>query len=309
MNDFFSNGWGIYIAVISGGGIVWLLWLLFSNRKAKVVLKADGSVEDTGHVWDGDLRELNTPMPRWWVWMFVLGCVTGVGYMALYPGSGVYQGLLGYSTQKAHQEEVDAANVELKPLYDQYMTMDIKQVGADPQAQQIGQRLFLNNCAQCHGSDAGGSKGFPNLADHDWLYGGEPEVIKATITAGRQGVMPPLAGALNEGQIKDVANYVRSLSGMEADKDAATRGAETFKGICAACHGADGKGNQAVGAPNLTDRIWLYGASEETIIETVSKGRSGKMPAHEEILTPEKIHMLVAYVWSLSNAGAEASQK
>lgn len=309
MSDFTSSFWGVWIAAIAIGGVIYLLWLLLNNRNAKIALKADGTADDTGHVWDEDLRELNTPMPRWWVWMYLLGCVFGVGYMVLYPASGIHQGLLGWTTQKAHQAEVDAANAELKPMYDQYMAMDIKQVAADPKAIQIGQRLFLSNCAQCHGSDAGGGKGFPNLADNDWLYGGEPEVIKATLVGGRQGAMPALGGTLNEGQIKDTANYVRSLSGMEADAAAAERGKQTFDTICAACHGPDGKGMQAVGAPNLTDRIWLYGASEETIIETITKGRAGQMPAWSQMLTPEKIHMLTAYVWSLSNTGGEAAQQ
>lgn len=309
MNDFFSAGWGLYIAAIAGGGIVYLLWLLFNNRNTKVALKADGTVEDTGHVWDGDLRELNTPMPRWWVWMYFLGCVAGVGYMVLYPGSGFHQGLLGYSTQKAYQEEVDVANAELKPLYDKYMAMDIKQVAADPQAHEIGQRLFLNNCAQCHGSDAGGGKGFPNLTDNDWLYGGEPDAVKATITGGRQGAMPAWSSLLKEEQIKDVAGYVRSLSGMEVDQERAKRGAETFKSTCAACHGEKGTGTQALGAPNLTDRIWLYGGSEAAVIESISKGRAGQMPAHEQILVPEKIHLLAAYVLSLSDKGEAATKQ
>lgn len=308
MSDFTSSFWGVWIAAISICGVIYLLWLLFNNRNAKIVLRADGTADDTGHVWDEDLRELNTPMPRWWVWMYLLGCVFGIGYMILYPGSGIYEGLLGYTTEKAQQAEVDAANVELKPIYDQYMATDVKSVAADPKAVQIGQRLFLANCAQCHGSDAGGGKGFPNLTDNDWLYGGEPEVIKASITGGRQGAMPAMAGALNEGQIKDVANYVRSLSGMESDATAAERGKQTFETICAACHGPDGKGMQAVGAPNLTDRIWLYGGTEEAIVETITKGRAGQMPAWGEILTPEKIHMLSAYVWSLSNTGGETAQ-
>lgn len=309
MNDFTSSFWGVWIVAIAGGGIVYLLWLLLNNRIAKVTLKADGTVEDTGHVWDEDLRELNTPMPRWWVWMYLLGCLFGIGYMVLYPASGIHQGLLGWTTQKAQQAEVEAANAELKPMYDKYMAMDIKQVAADPQAHQIGQRLFLTYCMQCHGSDAGGGKGFPNLTDNDWLYGGEPATIKETITHGRQGAMPPWGSVLSADQIKDVANYVRTLSGMDADKAAAGRGEATFKSTCAACHGEKGTGTQAMGAPNLTDRIWLYGGSLDTIIETITNGRSGKMPAHEQTLTPEKIHMLASYVWSLSNTSAAEEAK
>ncbi|MFM1806300.1 MAG: hypothetical protein RL212_559 [Pseudomonadota bacterium] len=305
MSDFFSNGWGIYIALVTGVGIVWCLYLLFSQRKTNVTYKPDGSVDDTGHVWDDDLRELNNPLPRWWMWMFLLSCVFAIVYLVLYPGMGTYQGTLGYTTTGAHEASVTQANQELKPVYAKYMEQDVKAVAADPKAREMGQRLFLNYCAQCHGSDAGGAKGYPNLADQDWLYGGEPENIKTTLIAGRAGVMPAFAH-LEGGQISDVANYVRGLSGLAADQLKSARGAEVFKANCAACHGPDGKGMQAMGAPNLTDKVWLYGGSEAAIVETVSKGRNGKMPAHESILTPEKIHLLTAYVWSLSNVKDKA---
>ena len=307
MSDFFSNGWGIYIALVTGVGIVWCLYLLFSQRKTNVTYKPDGSVDDTGHVWDDDLRELNNPLPRWWMWMFLLSCVFAIVYLVLYPGMGTYQGTLGYTTTGAHEASVTQANQELKPVYAKFMEQDVKAVAADPKAREMGQRLFLNYCAQCHGSDAGGAKGYPNLADQDWLYGGEPENIKTTLIAGRAGVMPAFAH-LEGGQISDVANYVRGLSGLAADQLKSARGAEVFKANCAACHGPDGKGMQAMGAPNLTDRVWLYGGSEAAIVETVSKGRNGKMPAHESILTPEKIHLLTAYVWSLSNVKDKANK-
>jgi cytochrome c oxidase cbb3-type subunit III len=300
MSDFFSSGWGIYIALVTGVGIVWCLYLLFSQRKTNVTYEADGSVADTGHVWDGDLRELNNPLPRWWMWMFVLSCVFAIVYLILYPGMGTYEGSLGYTTRNAHDASVVQANQQLKPVYAKYMSMDAKQVAADPAAREMGQRLFLNHCAQCHGSDAGGSKGFPNLADTDWLYGGDTDNIKQTLIGGRAGVMPAFAH-LESVQVSDVANYVRSLSGLAADQIKVGRGAEVYKANCAACHGAEGKGMAAMGAPNLTDKVWLYGGSEATIIETVLKGRNGMMPAHETILTPEKIHLLTAYVWGLSN--------
>lgn len=300
MSDFFNGGWGIYIAVVTGVGIIWCLYLLFSQRKTNVTYEADGSVADTGHVWDDDLRELNNPLPRWWMWMFVLSCVFAIVYLVLYPGMGTYEGSLGYTTRNAHESSVVQANEQLKPVYAKYMSMDTKQVAADPAAREMGQRLFLNHCAQCHGSDAGGSKGFPNLADTDWLYGGDTQDIKQTLIAGRAGVMPAFAH-LESAQVSDVANYVRSLSGLAADQIKVGRGAEVYKSNCAACHGAEGKGMAAMGAPNLTDKVWLYGGSEATIIETVLKGRNGMMPAHETILTPEKIHLLTAYVWGLSN--------
>ncbi len=307
MSDFFNGWWGIYIAVVTGVGIIWCLYLLFSQRKTNVTYEADGSVADTGHVWDGDLRELNNPLPRWWMWMFVLSCIFAIVYLVLYPGMGTYEGSLGYTTRNAHEASVVQANEQLKPVYAKYMSMDAKQVAADPAAREMGQRLFLNHCAQCHGSDAGGSKGFPNLADTDWLYGGDTQDIKQTLIAGRAGVMPAFAH-LEGGQISDVANYVRGLSGLAADQLKSARGAEVFKANCAACHGPDGKGMQAMGAPNLTDKVWLYGGSEATIIETVLKGRNGMMPSHETILTPEKIHLLTAYVWGLSNVKEKTSK-
>ena len=301
MSDFLGGGWSIYIALVALLGIFWCIWLLFSQRKAKVVHTADGAVADTGHVWDDDLRELNNPLPGWWKWMFLLSCIFGLFYLVLYPGLGSYPGILGYSTDGALMSSMTTANDELKPVYAKYVKMDIEQVAVDPKAREMGQRLFLNSCAQCHGSDAGGAKGFPNLTDGDWLYGGAPENIKTTLINGRGGVMPPFGAVLNASQIQDVTNYVRSLSGLPADDLKATRGAEVFKANCVACHGADGKGNIALGAPNLTDKIWLYGASEETITETLTKGRIAMMPAQDKVLSPEKIHLLTAYVWGLSN--------
>ena len=300
MSDFFSSAWSNYIALVSLVGIVWCIWLLFSQRKAKVLHTADGAVADTGHVWDGDLRELNNPLPRWWMWMFLLSCIFALVYLVLYPGLGSYPGILGYSTDGALMSFMTNANDELKPVYAKYVKMDIEQVAADPKAREMGQRLFLNSCAQCHGSDAGGSKGFPNLTDGDWLYGGSPENIRTTIVNGRGGVMPPFP-QLEDKQIVDVTNYVRSLSGLPADDLRITRGAEVFKANCVACHGVDGKGNIALGAPNLADKTWLYGSSEAVIIETITKGRMAMMPAQDKVLSSEKIHLLTAYGWGLSN--------
>ena len=307
MSDFFNSGWSNYIALVSLVGIVWCIWLLFSQRKTKVVHTADGAVADTGHVWDGDLRELNNPLPRWWMWMFLLSCIFGLVYLVLFPGLGSYPGVVGYSTDGALMSSMTEANDELKPVYAKYVQMDIEQVAADPKAREMGQRLFLNSCAQCHGSDAGGSKGFPNLTDGDWLYGGSPENIKTTLINGRNGVMPAY-GHLESAQIVDLANYVRSLSGMSADDAKVARGAELFKANCVACHGADGKGNIALGAPNLTDKTWLYGGSEATIVETLTKGRMAMMPSQDKVLSPEKIHLLTAYVWGLSNNKTAAAK-
>ena len=301
MSDFLRSGWSTYIALVALLGIFWCIWLLFSQRKVKVVHTPDGEVADTGHVWDGDLRELNNPLPRWWMWMFLFSCIFGLVYLVLFPGLGSFPGIMGYSTRGSLMQSMETSNEELKPVMSKYVNMDIVDVAADPKALEMGQRLFLNSCAQCHGSDAGGAKGFPNLADGDWLYGGSPENIKATITYGRGGAMPAFGAVLTSVQIKDVANYIRSLSGLPVDDLKAARGAEVFKTYCAACHGPDAKGNIAIGAPNLTDKTWLYGSSENTITETLLKGRNGVMPAQDKVLSPEKIQLLTAYVWSLSN--------
>jgi cytochrome c oxidase cbb3-type subunit 3 len=300
MSDFLATGWSAYIALVTLVGIFWCIWLLFSQLKVKVELKPNGEVADTGHCWDGDLRELNNPLPRWWMWMFLLSCIFSLVYLVLYPGLGSYPGILGYSSDGALMNSMTNANDELKPVYAKYMKQDIQQVAADPKAAEMGQRLFLNSCAQCHGSDAGGSKGFPNLTDQDWLYGGSPENIKATIVNGRAGVMPPFP-QLDAKQIRDVSNYVQSLSGLPADELKVVRGADVFKGNCVACHGADGKGNIVLGAANLTDKSWLYGGSEAAIVETITKGRMAMMPSQDKVLSPEKIHLLTAYVWGLSN--------
>ncbi|CAJ0798678.1 Cbb3-type cytochrome c oxidase subunit CcoP [Ralstonia condita] len=307
MSDFISEFWGYYIAAIALVGIVWCVWLLFSQRRIQVA-PGHGAGEDTGHVWDGDLRELNNPLPRWWMWMFLLSCIFALSYLILYPGLGSFGGVLGFSTRGELAAQRAEADAKVRPLYARYASMDIKQIAADPQAREIGQRLFLNNCAQCHGSDAAGAKGFPNLTDTDWLYGGDPDTILTTITKGRHGVMPSLAAVVDGNQAVNVANYVRSLSGLSYDPIKAARGEPTFKTVCAACHTATGKGNQAIGAPNLTDRVWLYGSAEATIVETILKGRDNTMPAHENLLSPEKIRMLAAYVWGLSNTNPSAQQ-
>jgi cytochrome c oxidase cbb3-type subunit 3 len=254
-------------------------------------------------VWDEDLTELNTPMPRWWMGLFYLTILFAVGYLVLYPGLGSYAGKLGWQSSAEYKLEVTQANANYGPLFEKYLTQDLKDVARDPQAHAIGQRLFLNYCAQCHGSDARGNKGYPNLTDGDWLYGGEPSVIKETIMKGRNGQMPPMGAALGtDKDIENVAHYVRSLSGLTADPVKVAFGKPKF-GACAACHGADAHGNPALGAPNLSDKVWLYGGSADTVMETIRKGRNNTMPAWGEFLGEGKAHVLAAYVWSLSHEG------
>jgi cytochrome c oxidase cbb3-type subunit III len=308
MSDFTSGFWNIYIVVLTLIGIVGCGVLLWSQSKHKIVLPPGAKAQNqtTGHLWDEDLTELNTPMPRWWMWLFYITIVFGLAYLVLYPGLGNYAGSLGWKSTEAYQQELKQAEADYGPLFAKYQQQDLKAVAADPQARAIGERLFLTYCAQCHGSDARGSKGFPNLSDRDWLHGGEPDVIKTTIMNGRNGVMPAMAAALgSEKDVENVAHYVLSLSGSTSDPIKSVLGKAKF-GACAACHGAGGHGNQAMGAPNLSDRIWLYGGSADTIMETIRKGRNSTMPAFKDFLGEAKVHVLAAYVWSLSNVPGAA---
>lgn len=311
MSDFTNGFWNIYITVLTLLGIFGCGLLLWSQSTHKVKVKpgSDGQTETTGHVWDENLTELNTPMPRWWMWLFYITIVFGLAYLFLYPGLGTYVGKLGWKSADAYQTELKKADVEYGPLFNKYQQQDLKAVAADSQAHAIGERLFLTYCAQCHGSDARGNKGYPNLTDKDWLYGGDPSVIKTTILKGRHGVMPTMAAALgSDKDVENVAHYVLSLSGSTSDPIKVVFGKPKFA-ACAACHGADGKGNQALGAPNLTDKVWLYGGSATTIMETIRKGRDNMMPAFEDFLGDAKVHVLAAYVWSLSNTQPEPAKK
>jgi cytochrome c oxidase cbb3-type subunit III len=298
MSDFINSFWPAYITVITLGGILGCALLLWFASKVKVHNAGDNT---SGHVWDGDLREMNNPLPMWWVGLFVITIIFGLSYLFLFPGLGSFSGKLGWSEVKQYEAEVAKGNADIAPLYAKFAAMSIEDLAKNPEAHGIGQRIFLNNCAQCHGSDAKGSRGFPNLTDHDWLYGGSPEKIVETITNGRIGMMPPMAAALgSEEDVKNVANYVLSLSGSMHDSGRAGLGKEKFA-VCAACHGADGKGNQSIGSANLTDNIWLHGAGEAAIIKRIHEGKTNQMPAWGSKFTPEQIHVLASYVWGLSN--------
>ena len=297
MSDFVHSFWSHYIAWITLAGILACVVLLWLTSRKKLAGSADNT---TGHVWDEDLREMNNPLPLWWVGMFLITIVLAFFYLILYPGLGSSEGSLAWTSEKQYQQEVDQANADVAPLYARFDAMAAEQVALDPKAQHIGEHLFLNNCAQCHGSDARGTKGFPNLTDGDWLYGGSPEQIRTSITQGRQGNMPPMAAVVGSPEdVKNLAHHVLSLSGSPHDSLRAALGKGKF-GACAACHGADAKGNQALGAPNLTDKVWLHGWGEEAIVAMVTQGKLNQMPAQEGRLTPSQIHVLSAYVWGLS---------
>ena len=295
MSQFTSGFWDVYIGLITLVSIIACAVLLKMQS-----VRDPAESETSGHVWDEDIREYNNPLPRWWMWLFYLTIVFSLGYLVLYPGLGSYAGTLGWTQLGQLAQENAHAQATYGPLYEKFAAQDIEPLSKHPEALATGQKLFLNTCAQCHASDGGGSRGFPNLTDRDWLWGGTPESIKTTITEGRTGAMPPFGPALGEQGVKDVAHYVLSLSGQANDSIRKARGEPLFKTSCSACHGAEGKGNPAIGAPNLTDNIWLHGAGEEAIAAQISKGRINQMPAHKDILSPAKIHLLTAYVYSLS---------
>ena len=300
MSDFSSNYWSIFVAVVSVLGIVYCALLLWFSSQVKVQVHNPDDLT-TGHIWDETLQEMNNPLPRWWLWLFILTMVFAVFYYIAYPGLGSFGGQLGWTSQNEYDQEIAQANKALEPIYAAFDAQAPEKLAGDPKAMAVGERLFMNNCSQCHGSDARGSKGFPNLTDKDWLHGGSPDKIKETITKGRVGQMPPMAAAVGTPEdVRNVSQYVLSMSGSPHDSVRAALGQSKF-GACAACHGADGKGNQALGSANLTDKVWLHGWGEESIVSMINAGKINQMPAQDGRLTPSQIHVLTAYVWGFSN--------
>jgi cytochrome c oxidase cbb3-type subunit 3 len=323
--------WSWYVTILSLGTIFALTWLIFGTRKGQ---RQETTEETLGHSFDG-IEEYDNPLPKWWFMLFLGTIVFALGYLVLYPGLGNFKGLLpgyeyldnkaktpfatdiqvsdgmrnaGWTGVHQWEKEMARADAQYGPLFAKYAAMPIEQVAQDEQALKMGGRLFASNCSVCHGSDAKGAYGFPNLTDNDWLYGGEPETIKQTLLKGRQGMMPAQLAVIGEDGIRHVTGYVRSLSGLKnpdgIEVDLAA-GQNIYAANCAVCHGADAKGQHSFGAPNLTDRIWLYGSSFAQIQQTLRHGRNGKMPAQEDFLGNDKVHLLAAYVYSLSQQPEE----
>jgi cytochrome c oxidase cbb3-type subunit 3 len=304
VSDFFNSGWSIFIAAVTVVSLLACLGLLIIASKRKVMANDN----TTGHVWDEDLRELNNPLPRWWMYLFVITVVFAAIYLAIYPGLGSFQGTAGWSSVDQYKRERARLEASMQPAYAKFASQSAEELAKDSQAMEIGQRLFLNNCAQCHGSDARGSLGFPNLTDTEWMWGGSHEAIVQTITNGRSGVMPPMAAAVGTAEdVRNVAHYVMSLSGTAHNSVYAQLGQAKFA-VCAACHGPEGKGNVALGAPDLTNKTWLHGWGEQAIVRIVTNGKNNVMPAQARLLTKEQIHVLGAYVWNLSQGTALAKQ-
>jgi cytochrome c oxidase cbb3-type subunit III len=298
---------GILVTVFSLANIVALVMLLASLRRRRG--ETAGTGETTGHVWDEDLRELNNPLPRWWLWLFVLTVVFGIAYLLIYPGLGNYGGTAGWSSEKQYHEQTVAAEAVLARTLAPFAHEDPAALARDPAALRVGRNLFMNNCSTCHGSDARGAPGFPNLTDKDWLFGGTPETIVQTISYGRDTVMPPWRDALGgDAGVEDVLAYVLSLSGRHIPTGNVENGHAKFATICVACRGPDAKGNPLLGAPNLTDQVWLNGGAVETVRETIAKGRHAQMPAQLERLDASRVKLLAAYVISLGGADLKANQ-
>lgn len=292
--DFVSDFWHYYIAAFTIGGILFSLLILNSQTTKK--LAAGEQAELMAPTWDGDLQELNNPLPRWWMFMFYGLVFFSIIYLVLYPGVGKFAGVWNWSSADQYKSEKDRVDAEFNKVLAPFMTQDVMTVAADPRARQMGENLYLTYCSQCHGSDAKGAKGFPNLADGEWLFGGTPDDIKSSLMNGRMAEMPAgLAG--DEQGAKEVANYVLKLGGKAHDEALAAAGQAKFA-ACAGCHGEDGKGMAAAGFPNIVDEAWQYGGSEAAIVETIVKGRKGGMPAQQH-LGDAKLHLLTAFVWGL----------
>lgn len=290
-----SSFWSLWVIVLTAITFILITWILFANRTKQ----QNENESTTGHVYDG-IEEYDNPLPAWWFAMFLITLIFGAVYLVVYPGMGNFPGLLGWTQEGQYERQIAQADDRYRDMRDRYMAMPIEEVAADPKARKMGKRMFSNNCAQCHGGDAKGTYGFPNLADDDWLFGGSPDAIKASITRGRQPVMPAWGDILGDEGVTDTVAYVMSLSGRNVDQGNAEAGEQHFKTYCVACHGMDGTGVQAMGAPNLANGVWLYGGSKEQIGHSVRVGRNGVMPAHEELISEDKIHLLTAYVYGLS---------
>ncbi|MCK5663774.1 MAG: cytochrome-c oxidase, cbb3-type subunit III [Thiotrichaceae bacterium] len=296
---FTSQFWEWFIIIPTVLGIIacfaLIIWLGGGRPK-------DGKVKTMGHVWDGDLAELNNPLPRWWLYMFYLTLIFSIIYLILYPGLGSFAGILNWSETNAYEEEMAEAEARYGPIFAKYAEEPIETLVQKPDAIKLGHSLYMTYCTTCHGSDARGVRGFPNLRDDDWLYGGQATTIETTIMHGRNGNMPTaeMNGLKTKADINNITQYVISLSRKPDDRLAAVQGEKIFKRVCFACHGMTGTGFQALGAPNLTDDISLYGASRSKIRETITYGRQGKMPAHGDFLGKAKVHLLATYIYSLS---------
>lgn len=303
-----SNAWSWYVIVLVAlniGGCAWLLWWTARRRPG------DPKPEETSHVWDGNITEYNKPLPKWWINGFYLTIIFAIGYLAWYPGLGNFAGASGWTSAKAHDADKAQHDRLLEETFGIYANQSFDRLASDPTAMELGRSIFANTCAACHGSSAQGASGYPNLTDASWNWGGDPERILASVLDGRQGIMPPLGTVLEgiggEVAVTQAATYVRALRTEDIDATLrndymAARGKKFYDSLCVACHGPEGKGNQDLGAPDLTVRNTLYPNTLDSIRTTIIEGRHGIMPAHRDLLGETRGRLVAAYVWSLSNS-------
>lgn len=295
MSSYLTDFWSVWVVALTLVTFVLMIWILFANRKRTHKLDE----KTTGHVYDG-IEEWDNPLPAWWFWMFVITIVWGFAYLIAFPGFGNFPGVLGWDSVERHDMKVAEAEEGYRAMRDKYLALSIEEIYTDPKAQKMGMRIFGNNCSQCHGLDAAGTLGFPNLTDDDWIWGGSVEAIKHSVAHGRQAVMPPWEAVLGERGILEATAYVLSLNGREAEQSRVEAGEAHYKTYCIACHGPEAKGNEMLGAPNLSNGIWLYGGKEAQIGHSLRIGRNGQMPAFTNTLSEDKIHLVTAYVYGLN---------
>lgn len=291
-----SAAWSWYLVVGTVGSLLASFWLIvWTNRQRST---EEEIRESEHHVWDEDIRELNNPLPMWWLWLFVITLVWGAAYFVMYPAFGNYDGVLGWTQEKQYERQMAAAEDRYGPLFAQYGSTPVEELAQNPDALDMGRSLYANYCSQCHGANALGAPGFPNLTDDVWNWGGSPRQIEQTIMNGRTGIMPALGAIFpNEQAVGEMVIFVRNLSeSMDTSSPAHAR----YMQQCVACHGPEGQGNQALGAPSLTDDVWLYGSSPAAVRHSITRGRTGQMPAHADFLGEDKARILAAYVYSLS---------
>ncbi len=291
-----NSVWSWYIIIGTVVSLFACLWLVaWTNRQRA----SDEEIKESeSHVWDEDIRELNNPLPMWWLWLFVLTVIWGAGYLIYYPGLGNFAGVAKWSQEDQYDREVAAAEAAYGPMFASYGAMPVEELVKDPKALAIGASLFANYCSQCHGSTAQGARGFPDLTDGAWLWGGSPAQIEQSILMGRTGVMPSWGAIFPDDEsIDEMVRYVQAMAdGIDTTSPAHSR----YMTVCVACHGPTGSGNPALGSPSLLNDSWLYGSSAAAIRQTIVEGRTGVMPANGDLIGPDRARILAAYVYSLS---------
>jgi cytochrome c oxidase cbb3-type subunit 3 len=295
-----TTGWSLFVIILTIANILACLWLLRWTSKPRSASEKIGGGADTGHVWDGDLREYNNPLPKWWLWLFYITIAFGLLYLAFYPGLGNFAGVGGWTQAGQYERERAAVETRAAELLAPLAALPVADLMNNEQAMSTAHNLFQQNCAQCHGSDGGGAAGFPNLRDASWQWGSDADSVVATIVGGRVAAMPAWAAVIGEPGVEEAVAYVQTLSGQPADATKAAAGQVHFQTLCSACHGVDGKGNPLLGAPNLTDSIWLYGGDAATLKQTLMNGRNGQMPAWGDKLGEQRIKLLAAYSMKLA---------